>query len=44
MDRLLMISSYIIPPKIYYVLYSSHSASASLGKREGVDEESDRKR
>ena len=40
-----MISSHRVPPKIYYVLYSGHSASASLGKGkgEGVDEESNKK-
>ena len=38
-----MISSHRIPLKIYYVLYSGHSASASLGKGEGVDEESNKK-
>ena len=40
---LLIISSHRIPPKQYYVLYSGHSPSASLGKGEGVEEESNKK-
>ena len=40
--RLLMISSHRIPPIAIYVS-SGHSASASFGKGERVDEESNKK-
>ena len=38
-----MISSHRIPPIAIMYLYRGHSVRASLGEREGVDEESNKK-